>query len=291
MPPLPLTPRQAADLVGVSESTVRRWCDSGSLAVVKTTGGHRRIDRITLLDFARKRGLTLVDSSPISTSGRGGRLSAFSELADRLYHQLVTGDVELVRDFVVGLLERSGDAAKLCDLVVAPAMHRIGEQWSEGALRVFREHAATQIAEMALWAARAHVEPPAVDAPTSICAALSGDPYSLGPAMSGLVLQQAGFRAIVLGPESPADEVAAAAIDMGASVVAISVSTVPSVEQRVDELAVLGAAAARHEFRVIVGGSQLTAELRRQIDPDSFGDTMTHLASFGRRALQAVRPQ
>jgi excisionase family DNA binding protein len=34
---------QAADLLGVSCATVKRWCDSGKLECAKTPGGHRKI--------------------------------------------------------------------------------------------------------------------------------------------------------------------------------------------------------------------------------------------------------
>ncbi|GAB4334133.1 MAG: hypothetical protein Kow0010_20980 [Dehalococcoidia bacterium] len=38
-----LTLRAAADLLGVSESTIRRWADAGEIRSYRTSGGHRRI--------------------------------------------------------------------------------------------------------------------------------------------------------------------------------------------------------------------------------------------------------
>ena len=40
-----ITRKGAADLIGVSESTVRRACDDGAIPVTRTPGGHRRIRR------------------------------------------------------------------------------------------------------------------------------------------------------------------------------------------------------------------------------------------------------
>ncbi|MEA2218723.1 MAG: hypothetical protein QOJ35_1349 [Solirubrobacteraceae bacterium] len=48
--------RDAAEALGVSASTVRRWAESGRLTVVRTEGGHRRflVDEIRRLGFAAR---------------------------------------------------------------------------------------------------------------------------------------------------------------------------------------------------------------------------------------------
>ncbi|MFC9549885.1 molybdopterin-binding protein [Rhodococcus sp. NPDC056960] len=45
--------RQAAELLGVSDDTVRRWIDNGSLAAEKDESGRKVIDGVALADFAR----------------------------------------------------------------------------------------------------------------------------------------------------------------------------------------------------------------------------------------------
>jgi molybdopterin-binding protein len=42
---------QAAELLGVSVDTVRRWTDEGQLKVVRTPGGHRYVDGRDLARF------------------------------------------------------------------------------------------------------------------------------------------------------------------------------------------------------------------------------------------------
>ena len=37
------SPKQIADALEVSESSVKRWCDSGKISSVRTGGGHRRV--------------------------------------------------------------------------------------------------------------------------------------------------------------------------------------------------------------------------------------------------------
>jgi molybdopterin-binding protein len=43
---------QAAELLGVSVDTVRRWADGGRIQTIRTEGGHRLVDGVALARFA-----------------------------------------------------------------------------------------------------------------------------------------------------------------------------------------------------------------------------------------------
>jgi molybdopterin-binding protein len=47
---------EAAELLGVSPDTVRRWADGGRMAAVRDEQGHRFIDGVELAAFARAQG-------------------------------------------------------------------------------------------------------------------------------------------------------------------------------------------------------------------------------------------
>ena len=49
-----LTPKDLADALGVSESSLKRWCDRGLIPMVRTAGGHRKLPISGVLSFLRE---------------------------------------------------------------------------------------------------------------------------------------------------------------------------------------------------------------------------------------------
>ena len=55
-----LTPKDLADAIGASESSLRRWVDSGRVKMSRTAGGHRRIPLAEAIRFIRETHATVV---------------------------------------------------------------------------------------------------------------------------------------------------------------------------------------------------------------------------------------
>ena len=82
---------QAAELLGVSVDTVRRWVDSGRIRATQTPGGRRLIDGGALAKFA----VTLTDErDPDVVVGRSAR-NRFSGIVTRVVKDKVTAQVEI----------------------------------------------------------------------------------------------------------------------------------------------------------------------------------------------------
>ncbi len=81
---------QAAELLGVSADTVRRWVDDGQLRASRPRGGERLIDGVALAAFASARG----DERDADGSGRSAR-NRFSGIVTRVVRDKVTAQVEL----------------------------------------------------------------------------------------------------------------------------------------------------------------------------------------------------
>ncbi|MEO6025381.1 MAG: helix-turn-helix domain-containing protein, partial [Candidatus Binatia bacterium] len=48
-----LSTRSLAHALGVSESSIKRWVDDGTIRSARTVGGHRRIPRVDAIRFVR----------------------------------------------------------------------------------------------------------------------------------------------------------------------------------------------------------------------------------------------
>lgn len=61
---------EVAELLGVSDDTVRRWCDTGALSVRRDDAGRQVIDGAELAAFAKSRAQTTHDPSEVARSAR-----------------------------------------------------------------------------------------------------------------------------------------------------------------------------------------------------------------------------
>ncbi|WP_111768529.1 TOBE domain-containing protein [Nakamurella deserti] len=84
--------REAADLLGVSDDTVRRWIDAGSLSAAADGGGRKVIDGRELAAFARDHAATAAaDPSGVRRSAR----NRFVGLVTRVVADGVMAQVEI----------------------------------------------------------------------------------------------------------------------------------------------------------------------------------------------------
>jgi len=82
---------QAAELLGVSTDTVRRWVDDGRIGAKRTGGGRRLVDGVELAKFAA----ALTDEhDPDIVVGRSAR-NRFPGIVTRVIKDKVTAQVEI----------------------------------------------------------------------------------------------------------------------------------------------------------------------------------------------------
>ncbi len=86
--------RQAADLLGVSDDTVRRWAETGRLPTVTDSAGRRAVEGLALARFAEG----LAAAVPRGRNGPMSRESArnrFTGLVTKVTRDAVMAQVEL----------------------------------------------------------------------------------------------------------------------------------------------------------------------------------------------------
>lgn len=95
---------EAADRLGVSVDTVRRWADAGRLGSHRTTGGQREVDDADVAGLARERAEQRPDPVIVGQSAR----NRFAGIVTRVVKDKVMAQVEIQAGpfRVVSLLSR-----------------------------------------------------------------------------------------------------------------------------------------------------------------------------------------
>jgi len=210
-----LSPRQAARVLGASESSLKRWVDAGELVIRRTAGGHRRIPAAEVMRFARREGLVLQDAGLLGRSPQ----AAGRKLTTSVTRALLDGDGEAVQRLLLRAHLDGMPVAALADGPLRLAMEELGRLWLNDPEGVAREHHATLLVMRAIEALRGVLPVPRPGAPVAIGGGPAGDPYLLPSLLASLVLQEAGWRTIDFGADTPDTALLAAAHRHDASLV------------------------------------------------------------------------
>lgn len=111
---------------------------------------------------------------------------------------------------------------RFIEQLIAPLLQKIGELWRDGTLRVIHEHMATAVTRSLLGNVRSAYEVPET-APGVVTTTPVGQLHELGALMASATAAAEGWRVMYLGPNLPAEEIAAAARQNRARAVALSI--------------------------------------------------------------------
>ncbi|UCG31540.1 MAG: MerR family DNA-binding transcriptional regulator [Phycisphaerales bacterium] len=276
-----VTPKQVARAIGVSEASLKRWCDKGLLPVRRTAGGHRRLPLPGVIEFLRNSHYDLVEPEVLGLPATSGRTPAVLErAAGYLREPLEQGNEEQCRQLVFDLYLAGHHLCEVCDVAIAPAFYELGERWQHGKVEVYQERRACEICLRVLHELRAVLVPPAQDAPRAVGGTLAEDESSLPTTMVELVLREGGWRAETLGTGHPTSTLCAAIKDIRPRLFWLSVSYVNDPDQLVSECETIYRTAVDSGAALVVGGRALDQDIRQRIQYAAYCDHLRHLTSF-----------
>ncbi len=287
--PRQLSPKNAALAIGVSESSLKRWCDQGLIDAQRTPGGHRRVSLESLVTFLRSSGRTIEDPAAL---GLPSDVDQWTGVTDSTLSEFVAGvlagDEEKCRAIAMGLFLSGTSIVDICDKVIAPAMHRVGDLWECGEAAIYQERRSCAMCERVLTELRLISLSPSADAPKASGGTLSGDPYTLPTTMVELTLRERGWNATSLGASLPAETLCAAIADLKPKLFWLSASHIADRGAFLSAWRQVEATAQAQSAMLVVGGLALDAVLRRQMRYTAFCDTLAHLDSV--LAAQGMNP-
>lgn len=241
----------------------------------KATAAGHRISQLSQLPLDRLR--SIADSTPTRP------LTAATAVADVTLDQCLDAVQRLdgrALEKMLGQATLKLSHTAIIETLVVPLMEKIGALWHDGTLRPAHEHLATAVIR-SFFANIAETYQSEMTAPRIVVTTPAGQWHEVGALVVTATAAAQGWQVTYLGPNLPADDIACAAIQTEASVVALSVvypgddpnvgHELRKIRRAIGEAALLvGGRAAGNYQRIIeeVGAIRINdiAHLRRELD-------------------------
>lgn len=151
------------------------------------------------------------------------QVAELAEVADLalVIDRLRENDVAFVRDALEVAARRLGPE-DFCVEFAVPLIERVGIEWERGALAVRHEHLFSHLLSSRARQSLAEIEPG--DGPILLLATLPGEQHGLGLELVSLVAACHGARPVVVGVDTPLDEIVKAAKEFRAPAVGLSIA-------------------------------------------------------------------
>jgi excisionase family DNA binding protein len=296
-----ISPQQAARALGVSESSLKRWCDRGLIDSVRTAGGHRKLATSDVVRFVREQQQRVVAPEvlglpPTSSGAEIGLARGGSLLAEAL----LVGDEEAARRIIFDLYLAKHSISAIGDAVITQAFRVIGNRWACQEADVYQERRGCEIVLRILHELRLSqlLRP---DAQHAVGATFTNDFYSLPLTMIETVLRSVGFQATMLGTSIPTESLVKAVSELRPKLFFVSISHIDDEARFVADFSRLAEACRVAETPLVVGGRALNDRLRPQLAYSAYCDTLQQLERFAvallgatqrrRRTTTAARPR
>jgi MerR family transcriptional regulator, light-induced transcriptional regulator len=259
-----------ARLTGITTHALRVWERRyGALSPMRTAGGARLYDdddvkRLRIIKQLLERGYTISAIATLDVAALTRLLPAEEPplvvakpgpdaRARRVIDELLAGVAELDLERASRALVQATNTFSPHDLVtqvLAPTLDEIGARWESGDICIASEHAASAMLRTQLGALLA-AQPVNGMAPV-VCTTPAGEQHELGALLAAVVIAMHGRRAIYLGANLPASQIAQAARLSKAGSVALSVVGLEPAEAEREVSALCQALPP--EVAILVGG-------------------------------------
>ena len=255
--------QEAADRVGVHYQTAYRWVREGTLPAVKVGGAY-------VVEPADIEALATARDSP-RPAPAVIRIRDWNRQTERFYDALLTGDERTASGLVARLQAGGVGIVDVLERVMVPALRRLGEGWTGGAVSIAEEHRGTAICERLLGStSRVAGRPRGVVVVTTP----AGDRHGLPALMAAAALRERHWRVHHLGADMPVEDLADFAHNLGADLCVVSLTHPPAAAAAAEAAKVL----TRRGLRVLLGrpgatlNELLTAAEQKPPAPTSDGD-------------------
>jgi excisionase family DNA binding protein len=277
--------RELAELLGVNESTVKRWSDAGYITCRRTKGGHRRFPIQSVIRFVQENKMQVPELASQMLTAQDIRevlVAGNTEvLAPRLKVAALSGSLT----DALGIL-RAGLASKpnllaLYDDVVFRVLREIGEEWASGAITVDVEHLASQTIRDAIVRLQSSVYKEPEHELSALIACFESQLHDIVPLCIASYLQSRGWQTYNLGQSTPTVSILAAIKKRKPHLVVVSALVV---DQEKKFLRDVNQKILRTSHRVgaklVVGGGKMKTKFGSRLRADFVSESIRDLETI-----------
>jgi MerR family transcriptional regulator, light-induced transcriptional regulator len=295
-----LSTYDVARLFNVTETTVKRWADEGTLRCQRTPGGHRKFQIKNVIEFAENNNFEPVGILSLpNADGLGPKIEVavmnrdYATLSQAYVEKALSPDPLDLYSFFSYLYEHRVQLWEIYDNVLRPGMREIGDRWAGEELGISQEHRASYETLDALARLQAEIFVKPRTGYSVLCAAFGEEMHEIGLRCTAFLFEAEGWKTHYLGARSPGSAIHEAVRDLKPTVVALSVTYTSDDTGMFDDLKRIAEAARRSEAQVILGGSGLRPEWGAAGVFDgllrSAQETVAYIETFGSAAKRKGR--
>ena len=265
--------REVAQIWNVSESTIKRWADSGGLCCLRTPGGHRRFHLEDISDFQQTRGfeatgfLTTEKWEEPEIEESLNRKS-FDRVRQLILYLATQNQRKRVKDLLERLYMRGMGIVDLYDDVLLPVVQDSHRAWETGDLTFGQEKLVKNNLDEAMSLLFPQLIRRRQSGKTGLCAA--PDEFCRIPVNAiSRILETEGWECLNLGGNVPFEAMAEMVEQEPVNLVCV----VSSNPQRPTSQKFASLAEAAHNYRipiVLTGSGFADAEIRRHYPHEEY---------------------
>jgi len=204
----------AAKILGVNVSTIKRWTEGGVLECIKTAGGHRKFLMSHLASFVEKNK---------KTNSKVNLFTIESEHDIEISYRILKGDYRFLTEYILehslncnrekvqqvlnGLYLGQYPLHFIYDVIITPVLHQIGHLWIEKKLSIIQEHFASQTIKDCITRLQGIIKMPLQVGVRALCFAPSNELHDISLKMVDHILETRGFAVYNTGQNTPVEKI------------------------------------------------------------------------------------
>lgn len=250
--------KQVANILGVNESSIKRWTNNGELKCFKTPGGHRKFKKDDIKSFAKRYSIkienTLFDSR---ITDEKSNFIDYDKVNELLLRKLFNHSEEEIFDFIYSLLNNGIEPIELFDDVISKVMTKIGMMWERNEIGVEVEH----IASCKLINVLIRIEKELKNSSNGnkvICSTLGNELHEIPVLVLKIMLSYYGWRVIYPGVNLPKKSLIKLINENKPDLVCLSLMFIDNSNKSAADIKEIHSVCKKANSKLVVGGNSLS---------------------------------